>query len=213
MPLCTECTHYRPAIPPSSRMSRAIGGDLSTRAADALAKVLDDELNLLDEEASAKHKFALRGESRWPVTPIMSAYCAFDEANGDARIAEMKNAGGRCADYRSGLVSQPCSSCAHRVPAPGVGQRDHDLRQLDGRLSHAILFGGPTGDADSATSKRRDVAEATESNEIRTLCASEGWSFTAPQFFDTCAALSTADAFVACCFVNAHARCDLWAPA
>src|SRR5712692_7392553 len=111
---CSQCKHFRRVRPISQILANAIGTSEGA-VANALAKIVDDEQKLRDSEAEYKRTKASTEHMSWATRPVMSAFCGQREDEELYLIAEVKNAGLKCEDFRPGRPQpRACTDCVYR---------------------------------------------------------------------------------------------------
>jgi hypothetical protein len=211
---CAKCVHFRRARPPSQLLKVAVGADAAaSEVAGALTKITDDEQKLRDTEADWKSKEGTADRDLWGARPLMSDYCAINEADEIFRIAAVKNRGLGCADFRAEKAeSHPCSSCAHHIPAEG---REYDQRMesiYTKTLAGAMISKAPTQGAEGLLQSYRSGEGSRKALEVSQAYSAKGYLLTKPEYLDHCATFSTPDEYAVCALLNTHSTCPVWEP-
>jgi hypothetical protein len=215
---CDQCLHFRPKRRleqilkiPTNHPSEALD-DIRTREAQWESEESECLIDLLDASVN-----------RWPGRPHVLAYCGLQEEADIFLVYESKNinneskhADHRCADFTP-VSSAPlgfCSTCVHRVQAPGPVQDRKDdeafVRKSSGMATydpanhHFDSGWGRVRSTMDAISKRRD---ADKTADMQGALDSGGITPTPPRYFDYCAKYSGANGYVLCPVRNYHARC------
>lgn len=213
MGACTHCAHFRRARPASQLLSAAIG-DATTGAelASAVSKIVEDEQKVRDAESDVKSKEGSADRQLWPMRPTMSDYCGVDEAKEIYRIAEVKNRGLACGDFREGKPERhACADCSHRIAATGKA-KDFALESTHTRLiASAVAVQASPQVPQAMLQAQRAGAVARKALELSSAYAAKGHLLTKPAYLDYCGHFSSEDEFVVCVLQNPHNTCAAWA--
>jgi hypothetical protein len=207
---CRDCSHYRPAKPPSELLARATASNDSAVLA-ALGKIQDDEKELDGQEDLLRARLELRGQKTWDARPMMSSCCGIDEGAGVFFIAEIRNAELSCTTFSTAQdLAHDCSTCAHRVVPSRL------LEDLDQEQAYAALSTSKTAMGHSASmienlwKEHLQGAGNRRANEIRDVYQRKGLLPSAPDYLDYCGHLSRDRHFVVCALQNPHGTCGFW---
>src|SRR5262249_40591962 len=210
MGICAQCQHFRRARPVSQLLA-AVFTNKHSEISQALNKLVEDERKLRDSEAEYMRAQASSGKSEFLGRPMMTDFCALQEANGVYIIAQVRNAGGRCADFVSGQrTRQSCSECAHRVPAMGRARDERMDRVLSDVQRSSLSAGLQGGQGDAMVTNERKDAISRQVFELSGVALAGGEMSTQPEYLDYCDAFSTPGTFVVCALKNPYDSCDHW---
>ncbi len=210
MPACSRCHWYRPVRPASQLLARALP-TTADKVAEALGKVVEDEQKQRDAEAEYKRSQASAGKDTWSAEPVLSDYCGFDESAGRYYIAEVKNAGLRCADFdATPAPSRACSDCRHEVPPRGSEQDERRERTYVRLAAQNISADVKKDTTDSLLGSYRQGKAARQALEINGSYQTKGEMLAPPSYLSYCAVYSTADTYRVCLFQNPHNACPAW---
>jgi len=203
-------------VRPASQLLSAAFGD-STHGAElssAVSKIVEDEQKVRDAESDLKSKEGAADRQLWPMRPAMSDYCGVDEATEVYWIAEVKNRGLACSQFKEGKPERrACADCAHRVAATGQAH-DLALEATHARLMTAAVAVQASPQVPQAMLQaQRAGAVARKALELSSAYASKGRLLSKPFYFDYCAHFSSEDEFVVCALQNAHNTCAAWTAA
>lgn len=211
---CSKCIHFRRARPASQLLQAAFKDD--TTAAEvtgALSKITDNEQKLREAEADFKGKEGSADRDLWPARPQMSDYCGLDEADEIYRIAEVKNRGLGCGDFRSGRPERrACADCRHRVPADGQ-RRDLAMEAIyTGLVNDAVAVQASPQAPQGLLGAYRSGEGSRKALELSSAYGANGHLLNEPDYLDHCAVLSAADEYAICVLQNTHSTCPAWTP-
>jgi hypothetical protein len=213
MGVCQQCIHFRPVRPASQILAGAIG---TTDAAisNALLKIQEDEGQQKGFEAQLKNKQALAGQEGWGFQPVMSDYCGLREVGGVFLIAEVKNSGGSCLDFRGEpRAGHSCATCAHRVGAAGFRADEGQEAAYARMATDSVAVGASASTPESLLGKHREGAASRRAFELSGAYAAKGSLATAPRYLDWCRARSGPGAHVVCVVANPYDTCGYWSDA
>jgi hypothetical protein len=210
--LCSKCIHFRRLIPASQLLAQDIG---TTDAAisNGLIKIQEDENQQKGTEAQMRTKKEIADDQTWDFRPVMSDYCGLQESEDTYLIAEIKNSGGRCSDFRAGVPEKhSCTTCIHRVPPQGF-ENDLETEKIYSGMSFArIAEKMSTSPSDDLLRSYRDGTASRKAFEIAGIYASKGTMGTIPQYFAYCRKFSEDYQYVICIMRNSHQTCSAWEP-
>lgn len=209
--VCTKCLYFR-RVKPASQL---LGGVLTTTDAavsNALSKIVEDEQKQRDAEAEYKRAQAAADNDVWSMQPVMSDYCGFRESEAVYLIAEVKNFGMRCTDFKEGRPERhACADCAHRVEPTGLSE-DAAMEQTYAEMARSSVASGvQPSNPDNLLSKYREGVASRKGFEISGIYAAHGVLAAKPKYFAYCGKLSeSGDEFHICVTTNPHHTCSLW---
>jgi hypothetical protein len=210
MGVCEQCVHFRRVRPPSQLLAAAVVSN-DAPIANALAKIVEEEQKLREAEASLKTAQETAGSQLWPSRPVMFAHCGLHERDGEYAIAELKNLGGQCQDFKPGRPQRrACSDCRHRVVASGLARDQRREETLIALHTRSTLSRTSTAAPESLLSKYREGAAGRKSFEVTGAYSANGRLAVEPEYIDWCRALSGPDDFALCALVNPHSVCAYW---
>lgn len=210
MGICAECQHFRRA----RALSQLLAAQFTTNDADVakeLKSLQDEERKLRDTEAESMRMQASMGKPSFLARPRMTDFCAFQESGGVYLIAELKNAGAACADFKGGArPRRSCADCAHNVKPEGR-ERDARKERLFASLKvSAIGTKSSTSEAESLMSSHRQNVTSGKAFEISSVALNRGELPAPPDYLDYCKSFSTEGNFVVGLFKNPFNDCGKW---
>jgi len=213
MGVCAKCHYFRQVRPTSQLLAKTLGTS-DGAVATALAKIGQDEEKVQDAEAQYKRAEASTGNMQWAYRPLMSRFCGLRENDAVYLIAEVKNAGSRCAEFEFKSAAperRGCSDCAHRI-VPSGPSRDFDREATYTRMAmgSVTLEKGSSAIPDALLNKHRESVGSRKAFEVSAVYASQGRLATKPEYLHYCGLFSTEDTFVVCILQNPHHTCSSW---
>ncbi len=203
---CGTCVHFRPYRPLSQLLALELGLD-HPDLVNELIKIMQDERQKRDEEASFKVRLLGEYQEQWPYRPQMSDHCALRESETVYLVLEMKNRGQRCPDHeRAQDEGETCDGCAHRRPAIGPA-RDQALIARLAQLANNAAVLPREGAAGPSVDEVRKLVGTRKSFEAAQAYYAGRIALRQPEYLAVCGHFSTASDFVPCAVQNPHGRC------
>jgi hypothetical protein len=203
---CTTCRFFRPFRPMSQLLARELG-IADPQLVSELLKMMQDERQKQDAEASQKVEVHRQEQLEWRTRPEMSDYCGLREADGVYLIHELKNPDGECEDHRP-AEPRPCSTCRHRVAGEGDANDQRMIARYGELARNAASLGQGSGDqglkdyvSRIGVVKSFEAAQAYYAGKL---------TFRPPGYLPYCARYSADPDFVPCVVRNPHDRCEGW---
>ena len=213
MRVCEKCIHFRRLKPASQLLARATG-TTDSAISNALAKIQEDEDQQKGYETQYKMRKEISNDEIWGFRPIMSSYCGLQEEKEIYLIAEVKNSGGKCGDFKTELAEKhSCATCVHRILPQGTA-RDLQLeKSFLGMSLESTAVGMSTSRADNLLNRHQEGVASRKAFEARGVYSSKGILSNKPQYFAYCKKFSTEDEYVICLLQNPYNTCSGWEPA
>ncbi|MCI0538217.1 MAG: hypothetical protein L0Z50_23670 [Verrucomicrobiales bacterium] len=213
--VCERCIHFRRPRPQSEFISRLLKpSDTATSA--VLQEILRDELARREGEIIMKVTADLGDSYYWPAKPLLSPYCAEEEADGKYRIYEIyRSKNPICRGWQEARgTARTCAACKFQVK----NARPFERTPFTNLIEMAAVFGAP--DVLSGPYKAKiDNAKAAKADEIKLAHDYGGVLPKKPDYLDHCGHFSNklstkgvgADAgYVVCSYQNPDEKCPAW---
>lgn len=199
---CKDCTFYRKPNQIESLKKENIAHQ-SSEISNVFDDLIHQVISMKGQEAF--EKVANAGRGIWAKKPQTFSYCGFSEDNGIYHLHEVKNLGGRCADFSSaqGHAAKTCQSCQYCKTPSGHAKKVANMEFLMDNIP--------------SSPKIREIKHEISSliaNEIRLSFFNNGRLSTEPFILKFCSFFSRPEdsSYVICALENSNNTCQNWKP-